>query len=144
MTRFGISLILIFVFAVLPVTAQETDYSKIDPAIEHVWSGGFWQQGERDGNYRFIVAGVGADHRWNYLFIQWMSFDFDKMESKVVASVRVKELENAAGYIFDVPDCKSTTDCKRLTMDVTHTRTYEKSHVEITLTGVGKYTITGP
>ncbi len=144
MTRLAIFLTLVFAFALTPVQAQETDYSKVDPAIEHVWSGGFWQEGDVDGNYRFIIVGAGADHRWNYLYLQWVSFDFDKMQSKIVASVRVKELENAAGFTFGTPECKSANDCEHLIMDVVHSRTYEKFHYEITLTGVGKYTITGP
>jgi hypothetical protein len=63
----------------------------IPGAVEEVRLGGSWQEGDRTGSYRIVVARNGGERITARLFIQWIAYGAAG-EATVEDSVEIKEL----------------------------------------------------
>jgi len=59
--------------AMSSVSAGASPTFPLDPRISTVRSGGYWEQGERRGGYRVVVAHFGSEHVSSHIRFEWVT-----------------------------------------------------------------------
>ncbi|HET7715638.1 MAG TPA: hypothetical protein VFK86_08410 [Bauldia sp.] len=73
----------------------------IPGSIEDVSIGGSWQDGDRSGAYRLVVARSGGEKITARLFVQWIAFG-DTGEATVTDTIEIKELTDLGVDIMNL------------------------------------------
>lgn len=74
------------------VADELADQIKAIPGgVEDVSFGGNWEDGDRSGSYRLVVARAGGERITARLFIQWIAYG-DTGEATVADSIEITEL----------------------------------------------------
>src|SRR4051794_18456719 len=90
----------------LPATAQAAP--QLEPSIEFVTSGGWWQRDSTGGTYRIIVRSGGMEHIVSELFVQWLREEACfQCEPTIVATRPLREIV-AGTWRFDAPILRPT------------------------------------
>ena len=84
----------------------------IPGAVEDVRIGGTWENDDKSGAYRIIIARTGLEPVTARLFIQWIAYGADG-EAVVDHSVEIKEL---ADLSLDIVDYMSESDADGLSV----------------------------
>ena len=82
-------------------SAIGTELQAMNPAIETVISGGFWERMDQDGSYRLIVRLEGWEHLANRVFLQWLRRDQDTHQIIVERTVPIAEFDAARWRISE-------------------------------------------
>ncbi len=86
--------------------------AKIPGLVDDIRIGGTWQDGDRSGAYRIVIARSGDDRVTARLFIQWIAYDADGTAS-VENSVEIKEMGDLHR---DIADFNSESDSDGLSV----------------------------
>lgn len=90
-------------------SADEKLVQRLDPAIETVVSGGYWQAGEKEGSYRLVVIQQGWEHITNHVYLQWLEQDQDKHDYIPRKIVPIAEI-NEGGWRVEKAEFKLTKE----------------------------------
>jgi hypothetical protein len=112
---------------------------KIGPGINAVMSGGYWEEGEKSGNFRVIIENRGWERVVSRLYLQWLTQDESKRESVVLKTVPVSEVNTEGVWILGAPVISLTREGPEITLSGTHTYTYENKFFKIRPGKPGKY-----
>ncbi len=101
--------------------AEENDakWKALDPALETVVSGGFWERKGADGVFRVLVIAQGWEHVGTRVLLQWVRRDDGKQELVVERAVPIKELEGLQWHASDVKFALAK-DTWQIRIPVTH------------------------
>lgn len=75
----------------------------VEPAIESVVTGGFWQQGDVSGRYRVVVRNSGFEQIRSEVFLEWIRDGSGEAGPSLLYSVPVRELNESMDLSFGVP-----------------------------------------
>jgi len=97
---FIISLLAGLLFISFPAgttSAGEAFVESVDPTVEHVLSGGLWEDKDSYGRYRVVVQNLGWEHTRSYLYLQWLETHDDTETITELMSIPVSEF-NEGGW----------------------------------------------
>ncbi len=134
---------IIFVFSLLFLSyICEADIeNSYETSLSHVYSGGYWKLGKKDGYLRFITKRYGSEHVTSKLFVQWITYHYDGVsDSKILSEVPIKELNNDY-YSFSSPLCQDQPPCQSYLLVATHSFSNKTHEFTLTFPNIGVYTI---
>jgi len=120
----------------------EDEFSELNTAIHHIWTGGSWEQDGKAGLYRFLVAGGGYEHYKTKLYVQWLLHGSDEQKPSVLSTIEVVELNENPVYTFLLPKCAGSWVCGSIELEAINVYTSSKHQFNIKFTGIGKYVLT--
>ena len=133
-----LALITILSFPAYSWNNIEKDFMVMDTDIRYLWTGGKWQQDDKMGFYRILLAGGGYEHYKTKLYIQWVEHGTDMDAAHILQTIGIQELNAPPLYAFSLPSCIDET-CHRITVNTTHTYEFTQHTFIIQLTAIGQY-----
>lgn len=101
--------------------ALEAGVAAIPSEVREVRVAGHWRAGHDYGLYRVIVLRVGEDHVADRLFVQWVRDAADDDRSRIVATLAVREINDAGPFTFTYTLKPEATTRLRITVNAHHT-----------------------
>ena len=125
--------------------AQENQakWNALDPALEAVVSGGFWERKGADGIFRVLVIAQGWEHVGTRVLLQWVRRDEEKQGLVVERTVPIKELDGLEWHAGDVKFAQAK-DTWQIRIPVAHVFEEKKASFTITPSVDHTYKITSP
>ncbi len=118
-------------------------WNALDPALESVVSGGFWERKGSDGVFRVVVIAQGWEHVGTRVLLQWIRRDAEKQALVVERTVPIKELEALEWHAGEVKFVLSK-DTWQIRIPVTHVFEEKKATFTITPSVDHTYKIASP
>ena len=115
------------------LTAQQAD--SVDPELEYVVTGGSWQQGDQDGQYRVMVYSAGVEHVISHVFIQWIRNPVaSNTSASIVSSKPISEINDQPTWSVGAPTLSaSRTNEVTITLEMNNSHTEERETRTCTL-----------
>ena len=123
-------------------SSQEQDLSAMSPYVSQVVTGGRWQEGGHEGQYRMVASCGGWEHVRCEFFLQWVQDPEDQGKSPIViATVPVPEINNRMPYMAKLEITERAVTPCIITVSTANEVEDTPYVIAITPTGIGKYAI---
>lgn len=73
---------------------SERDVASLDPCVSQVVTGGSWERGHTEGQYRLIAYGCGAEHISHHLYVQFVKADARTQSITIVDTIPITETQD--------------------------------------------------